>query len=51
MILIFFYAENLTASSERIPEENRPELSKLHKRGIISAFLVLLIVNLLDLLI
>ncbi len=44
--LNIFYAENLTASSKRIPEKNRPELEKTHKRGILAAFLVLLLVNL-----
>lgn len=46
--LNIYYAESLHASSKRVPEESRPELNKTHKRGIIAAFLVLLIVNLLD---
>jgi len=44
--LNIFYAEDLTASSKRVPEKNRPELEKTHKRGILAAFLVLLLVNL-----
>ena len=46
-----YYAESLTASSDRLPAESRPELNSTHKRGIIAAFLVLLIVNLIDVLI
>lgn len=46
--LNIYYAESLSSSSKRVPEKSRPELNKSHKRGIIAAFLVLLIVNLLD---
>ena len=49
--LNIYYAESLTASSDRLPAESRPELNSTHKRGIIAAFLVLLIVNLIDVLI
>ncbi|MGM0413745.1 MAG: hypothetical protein ACQEQP_01035 [Bacillota bacterium] len=44
--LNIYYAESLTASSKRVQEGNRPELNKIHQRGIITAVLVLLIVNL-----